>query len=116
MSYYVRITPYKRALESAKVNVVGASRSYVIVWYLLPQMCTRAYSAAICVPTCTPRSILRVHAECSESTRVTAVTTLDVCGTLLRNLTLALSKARLYVAIRSTALSFPSYVLLMVSI
>ena len=43
-SVVLRITPYKRALESAKVNVVGASRTYVIVWYLLPQMCTRVQS------------------------------------------------------------------------
>ena len=51
----------------------------------------------------------------SESTRVIAVTALDVCGTLLRNLTLALSKARLNAAIRTTRLSFPSYILLTVS-
>ena len=38
------IAAYKRALESAKVNVVGASRSYVIMWYLLPQTCTRVQS------------------------------------------------------------------------
>ena len=50
----------------------------------------------------------------SESTRMIAVTALDVCGTLLRNLTLALSKARLNAAIRSTTLSFPSYILLVV--
>ena len=36
-SVVLRIAVYKRALESAKVNVVGASRSYVIVLYLLPQ-------------------------------------------------------------------------------
>ena len=61
-SVVLRISPFKRALESAKVNVVGASRTYVIVWYLLPQTYTRVqpyYS----VPTCTQRSSLRVHAE-----------------------------------------------------
>ena len=44
-----------------------------------------------------------------------AVTALDVCGMSLRNLTLALSKARLNAAIRSTTLSFPSYILLVVA-
>ena len=60
-SAVLRISPYKHALESAKVSVVGASMTYVIVWYLLPQTCTcvQLYS----VPTCTPRSSLRVHAE-----------------------------------------------------
>ena len=60
-SVVLRISPYKRALESAKVNVVGASRTYVIVRYLLPQTCTRVQPYS--VPTCTPRSSLRVHAE-----------------------------------------------------
>ena len=60
-SVVLRISPYKRALESAKVNVVGASRTYVIVWYLLPQTCTRVQPYS--VPTCTPRSSLCVHAE-----------------------------------------------------
>ena len=36
-SVVLRITTYKRALESARVNVVGTSRICVIVWYLLPQ-------------------------------------------------------------------------------
>ena len=60
-SVVLRNSPYKRALESAKVNVVGASRTYVIVWYLLPQTCTcvQPYS----VPTCTPHSSLPVQAE-----------------------------------------------------
>ena len=56
-SVVLRITPYKCALESAKVNVVGASRGYVIVWYLLPQTCTRVQPYS--VPTCTARSSLR---------------------------------------------------------
>ena len=60
-SVILRISPYKRALESAKVNAVGASWIYVIVWYLLPQTCTRVQPYS--VPTCTPRSSLRVHAE-----------------------------------------------------
>ena len=34
-SVVLRFAAYKRALESARVNVVGASRSCVIVWYLL---------------------------------------------------------------------------------
>ena len=64
-------------------------------------VCLHAHHALACACT-----------QNSESTRVIAVTALDVCGTLLRNLTLALSKARLNAAIRSTTLSFPSYILL----
>ena len=60
-SVVLRISPFKRVLESAKVNVVGVSRTHVIVWYLLPQTCTRMQPYS--VPTCTPRSSLRVHAE-----------------------------------------------------
>ena len=60
-SVVLRISPFKRALESAKVNVVGASRTYVKVWYLLTQTCTRVQPYS--VPACTPRSSLRVHAE-----------------------------------------------------
>ena len=108
-SVVLRISPYNRALESAKVNVVGASRTYAIVWYL--------YTANVCSHIVCPHVHHGQACACtqnSESTRVIAVTTLDVCGTLLRNLTLALSKARLYVAIRSTTLSFPSYILLVI--
>ena len=64
-------------------------------------VCPHAHHAQACACT-----------QNSESTRVIAVTALDVCGTLLRNLTLALSKARLNAAIHSTTLSFPSYILL----
>ena len=66
-------------------------------------VCPHAHHALACA--CTHNS---------ESMRVIAVTALDVCGTLLHNLTLALSKARLNAAIRSTTLSFPSYILLIV--
>ena len=93
-SVVLRIATYKRALESAKVNVVEAPRSYVIATANL-------HRCAV---------ITRACAHNCVAMRVLAVTALDVCGTfcvVLRNLTLVLSKARLYAAIRSTTLSFP---------
>ena len=57
-----RITPYKHTLESAKVNVVGKSRSYAIVWYLGRIEPPKAASWWYLLPrTCTVTVCSHVH-------------------------------------------------------